>query len=70
MIATSSDAIQLSTNEGSNVWNDVGGNIWLSLRVGTDKGQDGIDNFFNTHTCSPMCAHLGLKPFKGRGRTR
>ena len=26
---------------------------------GTDKGRDGIDNFFKTHTCSPMCKLLG-----------
>jgi hypothetical protein len=27
----------------------------------TDKGQDGIDNFFKTHKCSALCRRLGLK---------
>jgi hypothetical protein len=51
-----------------NALDDVAGNTQLSLSGGTDKGQDGIDNFFNTHTCSPMCDLLGLKPFGARAR--
>ena len=38
---------------------------------GTDKGQEGIDNFFRTHVCSPLCKRMGLKPFEAvRGRAR
>jgi len=55
------------------VWNHVDGFVLTDPALhyhrgrhkhgGTDKGQDGIDNFFKTHTCSPMCVHLGLKQF-------
>jgi hypothetical protein len=38
---------------------------------GTDKGQEGIENFFRTHVCSPLCKRMGLKPFEAvRGRAR
>ena len=29
-------------------------------RGGTDKGKEGIDNFFKTHRCSELCLELGL----------
>jgi hypothetical protein len=35
----------------------------------TDKGQDGIDNFFKTHKCSALCRRLGLKA-PGEGAQR
>jgi hypothetical protein len=27
----------------------------------TDKGREGIDNFFKTHVCNPLCVHLKLR---------
>ena len=36
-------------------------------RGGTDKGDDGIANFFRTHRCSALCAQLGLKKFVPAG---
>ena len=27
----------------------------------TDKGRDGVDRFFKTHKCGPLCARLGLQ---------
>jgi hypothetical protein len=27
----------------------------------TDKGRDGVDRFFQTHKCGPLCARLGLQ---------
>ena len=29
----------------------------------TDRGKKGIDDFFKTHKCSPLCVALRLKPF-------
>ncbi len=28
----------------------------------TDKGAEGIRNFFATHVCNPLCRRLGLQP--------
>mmetsp|Transcript_39065 Transcript_39065/g.96779 ORF Transcript_39065/g.96779 Transcript_39065/m.96779 type:complete len:83 (-) Transcript_39065:415-663(-) len=49
------------------------GTAWMALcsptlcstatTSGTDKGQVGMENFFKTHVCSPLCRRLGLKPF-------
>ena len=30
---------------------------------GTDKGQEGIKRFFETHVCSELCKRLALKPY-------
>jgi len=27
----------------------------------TDKGSDGVEKFFKTHECGPLCARLGLR---------
>jgi hypothetical protein len=29
----------------------------------TDKGQEGIENFFKTHKCNALCRMLGLDPY-------
>ena len=36
-------------------------------RGSTDKGAQGIVSFFATHTCSPLCRQLGLKPYAPGG---
>ena len=37
-------------------------------RQGTNKGAEGMANFFRTHQCSPLCVRLGLKAFNGGTR--
>ena len=36
----------------------------------TDKGQDGIDKFFETHRCGPLCRKLGLSSRQRQGAGR
>ena len=32
----------------------------------TDRGKEGVQNFFKTHKCGPLCKRLGLEARKGR----
>lgn len=36
-------------------------------RGGTDKGEEGIARFFESHQCSVLCRRLGLKPYRPAG---
>jgi hypothetical protein len=56
------------------VWNEQDGFVLTDPVIhsggkrngATDRGRSGIDLFFNTHQCSPLCHRLGLKQYDAK----
>ena len=60
------------------IWNEVDGFLLTDPVIHdvrkkngmTDRGRNGIDNFFKSHICGPLCQRLGLKTYDAMAAAR